>query len=314
MRALRAGLPKLCLLLVVLAGAACGSSPTPAGAPPSGERAPASVVVTYSVLGSLVRELVGGTATVTVLMPNGVDPHDWQPSAKDVAAINRADLVVVNGAGLEEALDESLAEAQADGVRIFTAADHVALRQVGEGELAGDAQEHTVGADDPHLWTDPLAMRDVVTALARTLDLDLGLDVGRASKQLAARLDALDDEIERLLAPIPTDRRTLVTGHESLGYFADRYGLTVIGAIIPGLTSQASASASELAGLEEQIRRAGVGAVFTEIGTPRQVADAVAADTDAVVVELPSHNLPGDGSYFTFMRTIATRIAGALTG
>lgn len=337
-----AGLVPLATLALTLA--ACGGSsndaaPAPASQPatPAVDGAP-TIVVTYSVLGALVSDLVGDTARVQVLMPNGVDPHDWQPSAKDVEAVSKAALVVENGLALEEGLEDAIHEAEAAGVPVFTATDHVELRTIGEGEVAdehadgeapvtGEApadtgevhgqeehhDEHAVGADDPHIWTDPATMRAVMAALATQLEQGLGLDLAGRAADLDARLADLDAELEQTLAAVPAERRKLVTGHESMGYFARRYGFTLVGALIPSISSQAQASAAELAGLKETIEREGATTIFTEIGTPAQVAETIADETGARVVELPSHNLPDDGSYVTFMREIATRVADGLT-
>jgi zinc/manganese transport system substrate-binding protein len=97
-----------------------------------------------------------------------------------------------------------------------------------------------------------------------------------------------------------------------MGYFGDRFGFELIGAVIPGLSSQGEVSASQLSAIAAQIRDHGVPAIFTEIGTPQAVVDAIAGETGVQVVQLPSHNLPADGSYFTFVRDIANAIAGAL--
>lgn len=304
---LRLRLLALALLAVTTVASACGDGGREAK--PGGESARPRLVVTTSILGSLVAELAGATAEVSVLMPDGVDPHDWQPSARDVEAIHGADIVVANGLDLEEGLTGAIAEAERAGVAVFRATDHVELRTIGEehGE-----EEPGAGSEDPHVWTSPAAMREVVSALAASLVTEVGLDVGERASDLEARLDELDREIERALAGIAPERRKLVTGHESMGYFADRYRFELIGAIIPGLSSQAEASAADLARLAGQVRAAGASVVFIEIGTPRQLAEAIAEETGATVVELPSHNLPDDGSYFTFMRALASEIAGAL--
>jgi zinc/manganese transport system substrate-binding protein len=287
----------LATAIAVVAGAAvvngCGTGSTAEPAAEAGDTR--TIAVSYSVLGSLVAELVGGEAGVEVLMPGGVDPHEWEPSARDVEALESADLVVVNGLGFEEGLDPVLDETD---VPVFTATDHVALRTDG-------------GAGDPHIWTDPLAMTAVVAALAEDLDRELGLDVAARASRLEQRLDALDAELRRTLAAVPATERKLVTGHESLGYFADRYGFELVGAVVPSSSSQAEASAGELAALKEVVEREGVGTVFTETGAPSRAAEAVAAEAGAKVVELPSHTLPADGSYFTFMLDLAARIADA---
>jgi zinc/manganese transport system substrate-binding protein len=241
-------------------------------------------------------------------MPNGADPHEWQPSAKDVETLGTADLVVVNGPGLEEGLDDVLAEVERSGVPVFAATDHVDVRTIGEDQHAG---EHEAGAPDPHIWTDPLTMENVVAALATTLRGELGLDLAARATDLEERLASLDAELRATVAAVVAGERKLVTGHESMGYFADRYGFELVGAVIPSSSSQAEASAGELAELKELIERQDVRAIFTEIGTPSQVAEAIADEAGATVVELPSHTLPDDGSYFTFMRGIAAAVADA---
>jgi zinc/manganese transport system substrate-binding protein len=297
----------------VLLAASCGESDS------SSDRAP-DVVVTYSVLGSVVREVVGDAGEVTVLMPNGVDPHDWEPSARDIERISEADLAVTNGLDLEEGLEDALREIEDDGVPVFAATDHVELRTIGEGEVVDEheagaedphADEHGHGADDPHIWLDPLAMRAVAQALGDEL-ARLGFDVADNVATTTDELYQLDAEIQAILAAVPDDRRKLVTGHDSLGYFADRYGFAVIGTIIPSVSSQAEASAGELAELKEHIEEEGVPAIFTEIGTPADVVDAIADETGVEVVELSSHNLPDDGRYTTFMLDNARVITQAL--
>lgn len=278
----------------------------------SGDRATAdpgmpAVVVTYPVLGAVVADLVGDRAAVTILMGNGVDPHDWSPSARDIERVDKADLVVANGLGLEEGLEKPLAEAEKRGVVVFRATDHVTVRRRGTdaaGAGSGDG-------GDPHFWVDPLAMRDVVLALAPALE-SVGVDVADRAPALATRLADLDAATRATLAVVPEARRLLVTGHESMGYFADRYGFRLVGAVVPGLTSQGEVSAGQLADLRAAIVSAGVTVIFTEIGTPAAVVEAIGRETGAAVVALPSHTLPADGSYATFIGQIATAIATAL--
>ena len=290
---------RLATLAVVAALAAAGCGGAGGSPPPSGP----SVVVTYSVLGAVVTELVGDHAAVTVLMANGVDPHDWSPSAKDIERVMNAGIVVANGLGLEEGLAKTLEEAEKAGVAVFRATDHIQVRELAE------ESDHAGG--DPHFWVDPISMRDVVAALATELAA-AGIDVADRSADLQQRLVDLDAEARETLAVVPETGRKLVTGHESMGYFADRYGFQIVGTVIPGLSSQGEVSAGELAALKAQIEAEGVSAIFTEIGTPAAVVEAVGRETGVEVVELPSHTLPDDGSYFTFIRQIASDVAGAL--
>lgn len=305
---LRLGAPIAALAVAALAVAACGgagASPTPTGP---------SVVVTTPVLGAVVRDLVGERADVAVLMGNGVDPHDWSPSAKDIERVMNADLVVANGLDLEEGLERTLEEAEKAGVGIFHATDHITVREVGEtdpGHAEEEAEEDDHGPGDPHFWVDPIAMQAVVAALVPELGA-AGVDVADRGADLDARLADLDAEVRETLAAVPEASRRLVTGHESMGYFADRYGFTLVGTVIPGLSSQGEVSAGELAELRAVIEAEGVRAIFTELGTPTAVAEAIAGETGVTVVELPSHTLPADGSYLTFIREIAAVVADAL--
>ncbi len=317
-------------LAATLAGPAAAQSEAPKG--------DVDIVVTTSVLGSVVMDLVGESATVTVLMGNGVDPHDWSPSAQDLEAVYGADIVVANGLALEESLLDALEEAGADGVRIFEAADHIDVRQLGEAThgheadavpeashgLGGDNEaaeseaahtagdEHDHGAEDPHFWVDPISMVAVVEALGPEL-AGIGLDVSERQADLVTRLQVLDADVRGLLEPIPAEARKLVTGHESMGYFADRYGFELVGAVIPGLSSQGEVSARAMADLAEQIRADGVSVIFAEVGTPQSVAESIASETGVQVVELPTHIVPDDGSYFSFITGIATIVAEALS-
>lgn len=272
-----------------------------------------AIVVTYSVLGSVVKDLVGDKATVTVLIPNGADPHQWEPSARDIERVNKAVLVVRNGLGLEEGLESTLKTAENRGVRIFTATNHIEVRRVGLGEgIPGDDPDQQVGALDPHFWVDPLAMKSVVTALAGELDAALGIDTSARARNLEGRLEALHSEISDLVAIIPESGRKLVTGHESLGYLAQRYGFQLIGSVVPNLSSQAGISAADLAGLIELVRLNQVKAVFTETGTSIVAVQQVAAATGAAVIELSPASLPPNGSYFTFMLQLTEKIVDAL--
>lgn len=293
------------LLMLVLVGTL--SCQTPTSSPEK------SIVVTYSILGSIVKELVSDKATVTVSVPDGLDPHEWEPSAKDIEAINKADLVIENGLGLEGGMGKTLQTARNSGVKFFTASDYITVRHVGYGEgIPSVDPDQIVGAPDPHLWMDPIAIKSVVVGLSSVLLKDLNLDVGSQALDLENRLDSLNTEIADKVTAIPQEDRELVTGHESMGYFAQRYGFKLVGVIISSLSTQAGISAGDLAELKKAIEDNYVKAIFTELGTSPAVAKAIGEETGAQVVELNTHVLPSDGSYFTFLRNIASVIANAL--
>lgn len=328
------------LAVLALAATACGggggtASPPGTGAPAAGDRP--TIVATTSVLGAVVSQLVGDRATVEVLIPDGTDPHDFQPSARDAAALVEADLIVANGLGLEQGVERAIDQASSVGVPVFVATDHITLRTIGEDEAghghaaddghgheedghghegeahtADDGHDHGSGDADPHFWVDPVAMAQAAEALAGVAQAELGLDLAAPSAALQADLAQLDARTRATLAPIPADHRLLVTGHESLGYLADRYGFTLVGSLIPATTSQAAPSAADLAALKAEIERAHVPAVFNELGTPPALSAAIAEETGVRVVELSTHTLPPDGTYASFIDALAGGVRDGL--
>ena len=273
-----------------------------------------SVVVTYSILGAVVADVVGDAADVKILMPNGIDPHEWEPSAKDIELLNQADLIVSNGLDLEGNVMEAIEAAEKDGVAVFHATDHIDVIEFGvsvhdDDEEAGHDDE--LGSGDPHFWTSPVEMAAVVEALGVAL-ADIGIDTGDRAAMTKEDLLNTDQEVRDLIAAIPAESRILVTGHESLGYFAHEYEFEVVGAVIPSLSSEAEASAGDLATLKEIIADEGVSVIFTEMGTSPDVVEALAAEAKVSVVELSTHFLPEDGTYETFILQLASMISVAL--
>ena len=271
-----------------------------------------SVVVTTSILGDVVSSLLGDAAEITVVMPPGSSPHDFQASARDAQAMREADLLVVNGAGFEAGLGDVIEGAEADGAVV-----HEAIAPVDPLTLA-DGQ-----GVDPHFFTDPSRMAvaargilDAATAQVPALDTD---EVRADAEAYIAELESLDAEVEAILAPVAEARRVLVTNHEVFGYLADRYGFEVVGAVIPGGGTGDSASAAELAALAVVIDEAGVPAIFADTSSPIDLAETLAdevGNVDVVVLFSESLGEPGSGgeTYVDMVRTNAQRIAGALAG
>lgn len=303
----RRGSVTLLFAAVLAASSACGGNGDTTS---DGDRA--TIVVTTSILGTLVSDVVGDAADVRVLMPNGVDPHAWEASPKDIEALTNADLVVINGVHLEESLEESIDAARKDGARVFEAADHVDV--ITSDEEAGHEDEagHEHSGEDPHIWTDASAMAEVVVALGDVL-AEEGIDVGDRASVVYERLLALDNELSESVQGLDSSARKLVTGHESLAYLARRYGFELVGAVIPGLSSESEVSAGELADLKSVIASEGVAVIFSEVGTPDRVVEAIADETGVDVVELDTHLLPDDGGYDAFMRDLVSTIVSALS-
>jgi zinc/manganese transport system substrate-binding protein len=305
------------LAVAPLALAACGAATTPAAlddAPPTTASAaaqPSRVVVTTTVLGAVVRELVGGAAEVVTVIPDGADPHAYEPSARDIEAVTAADVVVANGLGLEEGLEDVLARVEGSGVPVVHVADHVTVREPVSRDVHDD-EVHGHDAGDPHLWLSPATIAEAVPAMADVIGAAIGVDLSAAGDDLVASLGALDERVADVMGALPACE--LVTGHDELGYFADRYGCEVIGAVIPGLSTTAEATARDVAALREVAEARGVRAIFTASGTPSAVAARVAADVGVPLVELRTHALGPAATYGDFVLELARTVVDALAG
>ncbi len=182
----------------------------------------------------------------------------------------------------------------------------------------GHAHAHT--GNDPHFWLDPLRVARAAQLIAEALtEIDPSGDWMARAEAYAATLTELDAEIQDILAPIPHENRVLITNHDSLGYFADRYDFEVIGVVIPGGSTLADPSSAELAALVEEIVEEGVKVIFAETIDSTALAEAVAAEagTDVAVVTLHTGSLGEPGTetdnIVGMLRSNATRIADALS-
>ena len=288
-----------------------------------------TVVVSNSILGSVVGDIltcaVGDTDSMTVLMPLGTDPHDFQPSSEQVASMVRADFVVVNGLGLELGLEGGIDAASADGAVVFQVAEYVdpiAWTEIGDGHDHGhddeEGQEH--GEFDPHFWFDmnrmALAAELVATQLAEVSGESVFIECGT---QVAEGIRTTEAEVQTILSVVPAESRLLVTDHEALAYFAERYDFTIIGVVIPGGSTLGAPDSRALAKLVTTITRNNVTALFGNTALNPAVLEALAAEVgdNVQVVELFVESLGGPGSeassYAQMMLTNATRISQALT-
>lgn len=277
------------------------------------------VVVTTAVLATIVSELVGEAAVVTTIISDGVDPHDFAPSAKDVERMNNAVLVVANGLDLEEGLEDALENLATD--RVFVAADHVTTRALkkaddehghdehSDEEHSDEEHAHDHGGADPHLWLSPFTVSEFVPALATALSGVVGADINGES--MVASLLQLDADIAAQIDAL--DACELITGHDELGYFADRYGCEVIGTVIPSATTTAEASAAQIAELENVVTEHDAKAIFVSVGTPKKVAEQIARDTGVPTVELNTHVVGDSENYDQFMRSLTDTVVGALS-
>jgi zinc/manganese transport system substrate-binding protein len=287
-----------CAVLLTLGAAAEDSSPVVVAA----TRSPV-VVATTSIWADIVDELdCEDHFTVDTLIPVGGDAHSFEPSVRDRAALEDAVLVVANGGGLEEHLDDTLDAVASDTTAVLRVVDHL-----------GDED------DDPHVWFDPTIVAHAAPAIADEL-VAAGADratTDRCLDEFTGELEALDAELSDTLAAIPAERRLLVTNHDSLGRFAERYDLEVLGSVIPGSSTLAEASPADLEQLAEDIEATGVAAIFTEALETTDEATTLADRLGIDVVTLYTDSLGEEGSgaetYADLMRFNATAIAEALS-
>ena len=285
----------------------------------SGDEVPNSkvrVIATTSILGDVVSRLGGAGIDLEVMIPRGIDPHDFSPSAQQVAAISSADLVVANGLELEEGLEDVLAQAESEGITVIMVGDEI--DPLPSEEEAEHEAEDDHGSFDPHFWQDPIRMKVAVDVIGLWL---VNAGVADAQEFTAAyqeEIDATYADIVNTLDRIPSDRRLLVTNHDAFGYFADRFGFEIIGTIIPGGSTLAEPSSAEIAALVETIVANEVPAIFVENIGSVGLADILAAETgtEVEVVQLVSDALgePGSetGTYLGMLIYNASAIAEAL--
>jgi ABC-type Zn uptake system ZnuABC Zn-binding protein ZnuA len=263
-----------------------------------------------SFLADIARNVSGDRLSVESLIPVDADPHAYQPSPQDAAKIADVEVLIINGGNLESFLSPILQNAGTKQ-RIITASEGLTPRP----DPSGQNPE-----GDPHFWLDPNNAIKYVENIQAGLSL---ADPGGASvyamnaQKYIEDLQALDAWIKTKVQNIPQEHRLLVTNHETLGYFAGRYGFTVVGAIIPSVSSGAAPSAQQLAALIDQIRSTGAPAIFLETGTNLQLADQIASETGVKVVSnLYTHSLSAPGgpasTYIDMMKYDVSAIVEAL--
>jgi ABC-type Zn uptake system ZnuABC Zn-binding protein ZnuA/ABC-type Mn2+/Zn2+ transport system permease subunit len=282
---------------LLLAGCGADSGPAKPGQ--------VKVVATTTQIGDWARAVGGERAKVVQLLKPNTDPHDYEPRPYDVLATADAAVVIENGDHLDHWMGNVVKQAGSDAAIVDLGA-RVPVR----------------AADDPHWWHDP---RNAEAAVAAIRDALTKANPGardvydRNADAYLAKLRALDHGIAACMGRVPKGARKLVTDHDAFGYFARRYGIGVVGAVIPSQTTQAQPSAKDVAQLERVIRREHVKAVFPESSINAKLAQAIARQTGAVSnLELYGDTLgPEDSSgatYLTMERANADAMARGFTG
>ncbi len=277
-----------------MAATGCGSNGDDSGRP--------SVAATTGLLADVTDQVAGDDIEVIQVIPDSSSPHDFQLSAQDRAEIEDADLLVHNGASLEEGIP----------VDEIDVAQYALTDNVGELLPLEDDQ----GGEDPHVWMDPSRTAQALPALADALaeaDPDDADAFRRRAGAYADELNAVDAEVEHALAAIPDSDRELVTSHDALGYFADRYGFTVVATPFSASGPDAEASAQAIQEVEDAIAESGVPTVFAQEDDDPEVLSLIADRAGVEIIEDLHVEAPGSAeSYLEMMRRNGELIASGL--
>jgi ABC-type Zn uptake system ZnuABC Zn-binding protein ZnuA len=292
-------------LAAAVLAAGCG---TDAAGDPDAE---VTAVATTTHVGDLVRNVGGDRVDVHQFLTPDADPHEYEPRPSDAEAVAEAAVAFESGGELDEWLDAVIDNAGGD-------ARTVTLLDAAE-PLDGDED---AGEEDPHWWQDPRNAIAAVDAIADALaeaDPEGAELYRRNARRYTERLERLDAEIARCMRGIPASSRKLVTTHDAYGYFAQRYGVEIIGALIPSRSTQAQPSAGETAELIEQIEQEDVQAIFPESALNPELEEAVADETGATVGDaLWADSLGLEGSdgetYVEALASDAEAMAEGFTG
>ena len=336
-----------------------------------------TVMATTSIWGDVAANVAcDGLAEVTTLIPSGSDPHGFEPSLSDRGRMEDAVLIVANGLGLEERLEDTIEAVEQAGTPVFHMAEHVSTIEYGstmELDLHDDHDDHGHeeddhgheednngheeddhgheeddhgheeddhgheeddhgheeddhghhghghSGDDPHVWFDPIRVANALPALSQALATHAGLSAEALDECVAAyrsELIALDAEVEEILAPLHPEDRLLITNHDALGYFADRYGFGLLGTVIPSGSTLEATNPSALQDLLEVIEHTGVAAIFSETTHSSHDAEALGQEAGVQVITLNTGSLGPEGSdsgtYIGFVRSNAQKIVDGL--
>ena len=308
------GLLAAAALLLGLAGAGCGDEGDAAAG------GALDVVASATFLADIAQNVAGDRFTVRAMVPPDADLHAYEPTPRDLADVAGADLFLVNGAGLEGALEDTVRAAAGD-VNVVETSAGLESRTPRPGEpMRETANDGAEVESDPHFWLDPTLAQAYVATIRDAFseaDPEGAATYAANAERYVAKLEALDQWIRAQVETIPADQRLLVVNHVSHGYFADRYGFKVVGAVIPSVATGATPTARQLADLTRTIRETGAKAVFVEAEENPALAAQIAAETGiAVVDDLRDHALSGpEGeapTYIEMMRFDTRRIVEAL--
>ena len=280
-----------------------------------------SVYASFYMMYDFAQKIGGDKAHITVMVPDGTEPHDWEPAAADIAGLQDADLFIYNGAGMEHWAEDILASLNPSSLIVAEASKGIALREETHAQAEGEPEandEHS-GIDpiDPHVWLDPNNAKKELETIKNAF---VQADAQNASyyeanyKKWAGEFDALDEAFRAALSALP--RKDIIVAHEAYGYLCAAYGLTQIG--IEGLTPDSEPDPGRMAEIIELARLKGVTTIFFEELSSPDVANAIAVETGANTAVLsPIEGLTDEeraqgADYVSVMRKNLTALKQAL--
>ncbi len=263
-----------------------------------------SVVATTGIVADVVKNIGGDRINLITLIPPGADPHTFQPRPTDYSKMVDADVVFINGAGLEEFLNKSFKEVMKKA-HIVSLSEGLKLKmsRLGKGE------------PNPHVWFSPLNIvvwAEKISDELKRLDPANGNYYVENMKNYVAKLESLDSWIRKEVKTLPPDRRKLITGHYFMDYFADEYGFKIVGAIFKSHTTAAQPSAKDISHLVDVIRKNSIKAIFVGKYANKKVANEISRETGVLVVPIYTGTLDKKGgevcSYIDLMKYDVTMI------
>lgn len=289
-----------------------------------GEEQLSPILATTSIWADITSQVLCGEA-VPSLIPIGSDPHTWEPSMATRADVDASLAIITNGLGLESGLDDIFDSARANGIQVVELTAVVELLPTlaahdgdDEGDHSEDEHSHSESGLDPHIWLDPQRVIDTIPTIVE-MAVESGFDrneIEVCAEEYSNSLRELDTEINNLFESLTDSDRTIVTNHDSLGYFADRYDLTVIGTVLPSTDTSTEANAADLAALADLITSSEVTTIFTDSESSDTDSQALAERLEIDVVPLLTSSLTSGSesgrSYIELMRTNANAIHSAL--
>ncbi len=297
-------LPAVAALVLALVTAACGDAAGSAAPPPGTLR----VVTTTTILADLVTQVGGSRVTVDSLVPMGGEVHTFDPTPSDVRRLAAADLVFVNGLGLDDWLASLVTDAG-------TTAPVVRL---GENLPGVDYIVAETGDVNPHLWLNAAYAAKYAERISEQLeaaDPAHAADYQAGLAAYGAELAELDTQLRETLGAIPEANRTVISFHDAFPYFAAAYGLRIDGTIVdaPGQDP----SAGDIASLIRVVRADNVKAIFAEAQFSDDLVRTIAGETGATIVSDLYTDTVGDAPVDTYVGVMTwnlEQVADALDG